>query len=82
MAAKKKVFDQIKFDESLVMMMDCEIYYHIKKEFGEPIYLHEVLVSNRIHQDQISSRYNASSNSSRDLDLEIKYCLSKHLKYC
>ena len=80
MAAKKKVFDQIKFDESLVMMMDCEIYFHIKKEFGEPIYLHEILVSNRIHQDQISSRYNSSSNSANDLDLEIKYCLSKHLK--
>ena len=80
MAVKKKVFDQIKFDESLVMMMDCEIYFHIKKEFGEPIYLHEILVSNRIHQDQISSRYNSSSNSANDLDLEIKYCLSKHLK--
>ena len=80
MAAKKKVFDQIKFDESLVMMMDCEIYFHIKKEFGQPIYLHEILVSNRIHQDQISSRYNSSSNSANDLDLEIKYCLSKHLK--
>ena len=80
MAAKKKVFDQIKFDESLVMMMDCEIYFHIKKEFGQPIYLHEILVSNRIHQDQISSRYNSSSNSTNDLDLEIKYCLSKHLK--
>ena len=63
MAAKKKVFDQIKFDESLVMMMDCEIYYHIKKEFGEPIYLHDILVSNRVHSEQISSRYNASSNS-------------------
>ena len=80
MAAKKKVFDQIKFDESLVMMMDCEIYYHIKKEFGEPIYLHNVLVSNRVHTDQISSRYNSSSNSASEFDSEVKYCLSKHLK--
>ena len=79
MAAKKKVFDQIKFDESLVMMMDCEIYYHIKKDFGEPIYLHDVLVSNRVHQDQISSRYNALSNSASELAREVKYCLSKHL---
>ena len=80
MAAKKKVFDQIKFDESLVMMMDCEIYYHIKKKFGEPIYLHDVLVSNRVHQDQISFRYSSSSNSASDLDREVQYCLSKHLK--
>ena len=80
MAAKKKVFDQIKFDESLVMMMDCEIYYHIKKEFGEPIYLHDVLVSNRVHQDQISLRYNASPNSASDLDREVQYCISKHLE--
>ena len=80
MAAKKKVFDQIKFDESLVMMMDCEIYYHIKKKFGKPFYLHDVLVSNRVHQEQISFRYNSSSNSSSKLDSEIKYCLSKHLQ--
>ncbi len=80
MAAKKKVFDQIKFDESLVMMMDCEIYYHIKKEFGEPIYLHDVLVSNRVHQDQISLRYNASPNSANDLDREVEYCILKHLE--
>ena len=80
MAAKKKVFDQIKFDESLVMMMDCEIYYHIRKKFGEPIYLHDILVSNRVHSEQISSRYNSSPNSTSDLDREVEYCISKHLE--
>ena len=55
--------------------------YFIKKEFAEPIYLHDVLVSNRVHQDQISLRYNASPNSANDLDREVKYCISKHLEW-
>ena len=80
MAARKKVFDQIKFDEKLVMMMDCEIYYHIKNKFGDPIYLHDILVSNRIHSEQISSEYASSSDYSIKLLKEVNYCKSKHLK--
>ena len=80
MAARKKVFDQIKFDEKLVMMIDCEIYYHIKNKFGDPIYLHDILVSNRIHSEQISSEYASSSDYSIKLLKEVNYCKSKHLK--
>lgn len=80
MAVKRKVFDQIKFDEKLVMMMDCEIYYSIKNIFGDPIYLHNILVSNRIHSEQISSQYSSSSDFSSILSKEIDYCKSKHLR--
>ena len=80
MAVKKKVFDQIKFDEKLVMMMDCEIYCHIKNVFGDPIYLHDVLVSNRVHSEQISLQYSSSSDYSSKLSKEVDYCKSKHLR--
>ena len=80
MAVKKKVFDQIKFDEKLVMMMDCEIYCHIKNLFGDPIYLHDILVSNRVHSEQISLQYSSSSDYSSKLSKEVDYCKSKHLR--
>jgi len=78
MAAKKKVFDQILFDDNLYMMMDCEIYYHIKKKFGDPIYLHDILVSNRVHSEQLSLEYNASDDAGDKLNKEVTYCKSKH----
>ncbi len=42
--------------------MDCEFYYNAKENFGYPIYLHDVLVTNRVHSGQISSKYNESFN--------------------
>ena len=80
LAARRKVFDQIKFDDTLVMMMDCEFYYHTKKEFGDPIYYNDVLVTNRVHSNQISSEFLASTQSQEKFETEIKYCKEKHLE--
>ena len=80
LSARKEVFDEIKFDESLTMMMDCEFYYNAKENFGYPIYLHDVLVTNRVHSGQISSKYNESLNREKNLKEEILYCNKKHLK--
>ena len=80
LSAKREVFDQIEFDENLVMMMDCEFYFHTKKKFGDPIYYNDILVSNRVHSEQISSQYNESLNSEDKLKSEVRYCIGKHLK--
>ena len=80
LSAKKELFDQIKFDESLIMMMDCEFYFHAKKKFGDPIYYNDILVSNRVHSEQISSQYNESLNSGDKLKSEVRYCIGKHSK--
>ena len=80
LSAKREVFDQIEFDENLVMMMDCEFYFHAKKKFGDPIYYNDILVSNRVHSEQISSQYNESLNSEDKLKSEVRYCIGKHLK--
>ncbi len=72
LSIKKEVFDKVKFDASLVMMMDCDYYYNAKEHFGDPIYYHDVLVSNRVHENQISMRYD------KNLQDEVNYCLKKY----
>jgi len=80
LSAKKDVFEKVKFDENLIMMMDCEFYYNMRKNFGDPIYFNDVLVTNRVHSGQISSHYNKSLNREKKLKEEIVYCNKKHLK--
>lgn len=72
LSIKKEVFKKVKFDTSLVMMMDCDYYYNAREQFGDPIYYHDVLVSNRVHKNQISMRYD------KNLQDEVDYCLEKY----
>jgi hypothetical protein len=60
------------FDENLVMLMDCEIYYNFYKKYGLPTILPETLITNRIHQNQISSNYKSNIND------EINYVKNKY----
>jgi len=60
--------------------MDCEYYYHARKLFGDPIYYNDVLVTNRVHSNQISSRYLNSSDPKEKLSKEVNYCKQKHLE--
>lgn len=48
------------FDEDLVMLMDCEMYYQLFKKYGLPTIISETLITNRMHPHQISSMYNKS----------------------
>lgn len=60
------------FDEKLVMMMDCEMYYRLYKKYGEPTIMQDILVCNRIHDKQLQ-------NQNQDkLSGEIIYCKNKH----
>ena len=73
LSMKRECFDKVKFDKNLIMMMDCDYYYNLRENFGDPIFLDDVLITNRIHQNQISSRYD-----SNNLELECDYCIAKH----
>ena len=73
LSMKKECFDRVQFDENLVMMMDCDCYYNLKENFGDPIYLDDVLISNRVHQNQLSLLYDG-----KNLKKEVDYCLSKY----
>ncbi len=69
---------EIRFDENLVMMMDCEFYYAMNEKYGQPVYLSDKLVTNRVHQQQISYQFNEDQES-RDVKLkkEVDYCFAK-----
>tara|TARA_B100000073_G_C23674755_1_gene550100 strand:- start:617 stop:1327 length:711 start_codon:yes stop_codon:yes gene_type:complete len=73
LSIKRECFDKVKFDKNLVMMMDCDYYYNLRENFGDPIILDDVLITNRIHQNQISSTYD-----NNNLELECDYCIAKH----
>lgn len=60
------------FDENLTMLMDCEYYYSLYKICGLPYILKDILVTNRVHPNQISSKYDKNINE------EIRYVKEKH----
>jgi glycosyltransferase involved in cell wall biosynthesis len=60
------------FDENLTMLMDVEYYYRLGERYGLPTILEDCLVTNRCHDNQISSRY------SGNLGDEVRYCKEKY----
>jgi glycosyltransferase involved in cell wall biosynthesis len=60
------------FDENLTMLMDVEYYYRLGRRYGLPTILEDCLVTNRCHENQISSRY------SGNLGDEVRYCKEKY----
>lgn len=60
------------FDEELVMLMDCEYYYRLFAKHGRPTIISDILITNRIHKNQISSMYD------NDINEEIKYVRNKY----
>ena len=67
-----------RFDENVSMMMDCEMYYRMEKTHGQPIFLHDDLVTNRVHEGQISMQTYNSTDYADKMEKEIQYCAKKH----
>lgn len=72
---KKEVSNR--FDETLTYFMDCEFYYGMNEKYGQPIYLNDVLVSNRIGEYSVTTNV---SHKNRDyyVNKETKYCKEKY----
>ena len=72
--------DKVKerFDESVVMMMDCEMYYRLNQVHGQPVYLYDDLVTNRVHDGQISMQKYKSKDFAEFMEKEVRYCIEKH----
>ncbi len=64
----------VQFDENLVYLMDLDFYYHMRNKYGEPVYFDDILVSNRIHPDSISS---GIDNKEEFILKESNYCKKK-----
>ena len=60
------------FDKNLVMLMDVEFYYGMFLKYGLPTLMPRILVANRQHDEQISSKY------SGNIDEEIQYVIHKY----
>ena len=60
------------FDENLTMLMDVAYYYRLGQRYGMPTVIEDCLVTNRWHENQISSRYSGNLND------EIKFCKEKY----
>lgn len=73
MAFKNSV--DLKFDEDLIYLMDIDFYYGMREKYGEPFYLDDILVTNRIHPDSISSTI---TNREELLQKESLYCKQKY----
>lgn len=65
----------VRFDESLVNLMDLDFYYGMRQMYGDPIFYNDILVSNRIHQQSISNNIKNKDELTR---LESEYCLAKY----
>jgi glycosyltransferase involved in cell wall biosynthesis len=65
----------VKFDESLVYLMDLDFYFSMKVQYGEPIFYDDVLVTNRIHSESISSSILDKETLMKN---ESEYCKNKH----
>ena len=65
-----------RFDENLVYFMDCDFYYGMNNKYGLPIFLNDILISNRVGDHQISTHVNKQECISR----ETEYCIGKYRK--
>jgi len=60
------------FDEELVMLMDCDMYYRLYRDHGQPAVIKTYHISNREHPNQTQRQYEDL------LPKEIEYLKEKH----
>ena len=70
-----KSFASLPFDEDLVYFMDLDYYYGMRLKYGEPMYYNDILVTNRIHDNSISS---GILNKEEIMEKESEYCMKKY----
>ena len=75
LAFKKGVTNR--FDKNLTYFMDCEFYYGMYERYGEPIYLNDCLITNRVGEYSVTTNV---SHKNRDfyVEKETKYCKEKY----
>ena len=61
------------FDENLIMLMDCDMYYRLYSTLGNPVVLKDIHISNREHQNQ------TQRSNEHLIPEEIDYLKKKHL---
>lgn len=67
-----------RFDSNVPHLMDCEYYYNLYEKYGEPIYINNVHITNRVHETQHSHLYVNDPEYKNKFNEEVEYCLKKH----
>ena len=65
-----------RFDEKIKYHMDCEFYHRLFKYYGDPIYLHKILIVNYLHSSQVSN----TQINKNIINNELRYIVQKHGK--
>jgi glycosyltransferase involved in cell wall biosynthesis len=66
---------EVYFDETLVNFMDIDYYYGMREKYGDPVLYNDILISNRVHKDSISSNI---KNKEEMILTESEYCIKKY----
>jgi glycosyltransferase involved in cell wall biosynthesis len=66
---------EIIFDETLVYFMDVDYYYGMRKKYGDPVFYDDILITNRVHENSISSNI---ANKEKMMLVESEYCFQKY----
>jgi hypothetical protein len=66
---------EVYFDETLVNFMDVDYYYGMREKYGDPVLYNDILISNRVHKDSISSNI---KNKEEMILTESEYCIKKY----
>ena len=64
-----------RFDTELIMKMDVDYYYRLYQLYGEPVIIDEPLITNRLHNKQISAQY---KRMKKKIPNEYDYCKKKY----
>jgi len=62
----------IRWDPNTCMLMDIDFYYQLRNKYGDCLYLNEVLISQSLNVDSLSS-----ITSDQDIQKEFVYCREK-----
>jgi hypothetical protein len=66
--------NEIRFDESLKVMLDCEYYYLLNEKYGEPGYVKKQIISPRYWNGSTSNQ----QGNKNFLNQEVEYLAKKH----
>jgi len=67
-----------RLDSNIPHLCDCEYYYSLYCNYGDPIYLDETQITNRVHNNSFGANYYSHINFKENYEREYNYCKKKY----
>lgn len=71
----KNGYSNTYFDLNLCWLMDVDWYYRMHKEYGEPVYIKDITVVNRLHPYQLTNQLTQEAKDKEHFIIKRKYSL-------